>query len=128
MNDELRDRLMGYLKNMEKAVEGGADFVIQQAPLYVQEVISWEIAYNCIWAIFWFGIIIALPLVLGKPAKKLRGSGESDPRVFGWVITVGMGFAIFCSTVISLSFAGDGIKAYVAPRVVIVEKLAELNK
>jgi len=46
----------------------------------------------------------------------------------GWILTVVMGLSIFFSVTTSLAFVGDGIKAYVAPRVVIVEKLSELNK
>jgi len=73
MNDELRDRLMGYLENMEKAVEGGADFVIQQAPLYVQEVIRWEIAYNFIWGYLLAWSCICDPISPWKAGKEVKG-------------------------------------------------------
>lgn len=119
---------MGYLENMENAVEGGADFVLEQAPFYVQELINWEIAVNTLWAAFWLGVVIALPKCFGKIAKTLRECEEYDPKIGGWVLTVVLWIAMFFSVVGSLNYTGSAIKAYVAPRVVIVEKLAELNK
>lgn len=128
MNEELQERLMGYLENVEKAVEGGTDFVMQQAPFYVQELIKWEIAWNAIWAVFWLGIVVALPLCFGKLIKKLREIPREDPMVWGWILTILMGIIMFSSTVASLGLAGQSLKAYIAPRVVIMEKLSGLNK
>ncbi len=41
MKPELQDKLVDYLGTLEEAVKTGSDFVADQAPLVVQEYLTW---------------------------------------------------------------------------------------
>lgn len=124
MNDELRERLLSYLENLEKAAESGADFVIEQAPLYVQELITWEIAHGVLWAVFFLLLCLPFLWLIARPLAILREQ-ENEDGVGGWILTVTCLALIAVWLSIATTHAAYAMKAKIAPRVVIVEKLTE---
>lgn len=124
MNDELRERLLSYLENLEKAAESGADFVIEQAPLYVQELIAWEIAHGVMWAVFFLLLCLPFRWAIVQPLATMR-EDDGDTVVGGWVLTVVCIWFICIWLTTATTHAAYALKAKIAPRVVIVEKLTQ---
>jgi hypothetical protein len=129
MDDELKAKLLTYLNEVEAAATTGKDFLIEQAPLYVQELIAWE---------FWSSVMatgctLAVALAIGLflrwwfpfSAKFQDTSYRDGTRImFG----IWGGAAIAGCLVMAVVSASCALKVSVAPRVVIVEKLHEALK
>lgn len=128
MDEELKQKLMEYLLRIEDGAKRGADFVIEQAPLYVQELLAWE---------FWSHALTAVALLLAtgciywlavKSANAMRWADSGEARSAYWLpLLVGViiggitaGFAVGAIM--------GCVKVEVAPRVVIVDKLREALK
>lgn len=109
---------------------GGAvqDFAVEQVPLYCREVVAWQL---------WTGIagVVAGMLILAAGGTLLRkgfaimkeGKGKGycereDP--FGWMLPAIILLA--CGTMLVAGASLKAVKAYVAPRMVIVEHLRSL--
>lgn len=115
-------------------------FAAEQTPLFIQDYIRWQIWGNFVSFFFWNGILI-LGLILGfKYIKRENNKKDINGKDIAWkdfsteilkvIISFSIAFICFCRFVFLNGF-GDlnaGIKALVAPRVVIVEKIAELIK
>lgn len=109
--------LIAWLKS---GAEQGADFVMEQAPLLAQEIVAWEICYH--------GVIL-LFLLLGFAAvvvvcRKLFGWVKHGEDKFG-VGLVSAIIAVFLAFFIAINLNAM-IRPIVAPRLVILEKAAEL--
>lgn len=135
MNEELKAKLLQYLEYIEQGVHKGADFVAEQTPLYVQELLAWHF-----WSYIGDATLFLLPAVVltvggrwlwnyGSPernkASDQRTNAEND-FVFGTTLVPCFAYAIAVGLmfgVIGKSF--HAAKAKIAPRVIVVEKLQE---
>lgn len=111
-------------------IREGADRVggwaLEQAPLLAQEFIRWEIWGNLIPTLIFLFICIVGILVTRSGVRYLAdersNADQFMPRLFAGVVLVIVGF------INVMIYSGPALKAYVAPRVVIVEKIGELMK
>ena len=125
----MKEEILNNLAGLIEYVKQGADFVKEQAPLYVQELISYGI---------WISIFEMILCVLGviggvfglvKLIKYMK-TEEYDTDFIGALSMCFMALGaliIFCI----VAFCIDGetlIQATVAPRVYVVEKLMSICK
>jgi hypothetical protein len=122
MDDELKQRLIKYLDKMEEAVDGGSDFILDQAPLVVQEYLLWQWWLHLL--AMALSILVIVPCVL-LGVRLIRESYETDnEQTFGWGMLV---IAISgCLLVPAIGEAFTFLKVAIAPRIVVMEYLAEL--
>jgi len=107
----------------------------EQTPLFIADYIRWQIVDNLLMGIFGLTLaIISLYVLLHniQAENKLKEKAWTDMHVntFGVIIGAIMTFAM-CGPVLfqfTLPRIELGVKALVAPRVVIVEKISELIK
>jgi hypothetical protein len=128
MNDELKEKLMHYLETIEKGVNQGADFVAEQAPLYVQEFLAWEFWQHCISAIaFALAIIVILALGWNFSAmmKNSKNREANDMRLAPLVASLLLAGILLPILIFEVKQA---LKVELAPRVVIVESLRKAMK
>lgn len=125
MNPEIADRLTKYLDTLEKGLDKAGDFIAEQAPLVVQELLAWR---------FWEAAMLAVVLALGvllcialwKPAKhfQIDDYDECGPLfariILATTITVMTGFAIQNGIA--------AVKVKVAPRLIVLEEVRHLAK
>lgn len=121
VNEELKVKMLEYLSHMESGLKSAADFSVEQAPLVVQEFIAWE---------FWKHTIVASAGILFSCCLlalfwRLQKAMKGEDRLM--VIGVGV-CAVVISLCISCAEASMAVKAAVAPRVVVLEKVASLVK
>lgn len=136
MNDNLQNALATNFNNLASWVKqvGGAtgDFISREAPLFVQEYVAW---------VFWSNVLAVMVLLggaatmygLGRWFHKKRTAfyARADLKYFdgeGW--TIGMILSWIAAAVLvsaaAFHFAPAALKAKIAPRVLLVEKAAEL--
>jgi len=126
MNEELQKRLMSYLETLEGAVSSTSDFVIEQAPMYAQEIIRWQIAEGIIWCVFFSAISLGFLFLNFTKLRGMRHDTDRDARGNGW----GLGVIVIALMIGAIACASEracqSIKAYVSPRVVIIEQLTDI--
>src|SRR5258708_84094 len=132
MNEQLQQQLAEYLRAIATTARSGSDFVLQQAPLLVQEKISYGRMYESAWMVlFALGLAFGIALVR-KGQRKLPAywaASDNDEAAFrAWApIFVG---ALLCFW----GLAGIGFNnqvfftVWVAPRLYILEWAMELLK
>ena len=104
------------------AAQNGEAFVIEQAPLYAQEVVAWT---------FWSNFTIVATALLALAVLLVVGivgfrKLKSDEFETGFPLTLlGFGFSIIPFLIASTAVL-DAIQALVAPRVVILEHIQGL--
>ena len=104
----------------EGANQAGA-WALEQAPLLAQEFIRWEITAGVLLAVLGLaGMLLALFCWIGAYYSRDNEGG------FGWFV---IGTLVGLMSLIPMTQGiAQATKAYVAPRVVIVEKIHELVK
>lgn len=124
MNEATEKNINEAINWIQETASSVQDFAIEQAPLYCREVVAWE---------FWSGmaliggallVLVAGLLILKKVWKLLDGDEET---VIGSSVLFGIFILLPCVIVITHG-ARNGIKAAVAPRVVIIEHLKDICK
>lgn len=113
-------------QNINEAIDwlqrtGGSiqDFATQQAPLYCQEVVAWELWSGIAGAVL--SLIALIPGIL-LTRHALRDLEGED----GYMIVPGI-FLILCGVAVLTCEGSDALKAVTAPRLVIVEHLRGLT-
>ena len=121
MKDEIVKQLDGVLPKVLKFVERSAEFVGDQAPLLVSEILNYNLVRGG--AISLFGLTF---LVIGLLAYKemRREYAKSDPIgdkvVMLSIVSVGgiiLGTIVFCSNILNVA------KVLLAPRLYVIDYL-----
>jgi heme/copper-type cytochrome/quinol oxidase subunit 2 len=119
MDEALKAQMVEFAKRLLDAAETGATFAAEQTPLLVQEWLRWELASSLIYA--GLAVVVIAACVYGcVRAVKMKNSDDAE----------NMFLACFVMGIVALVVAGinthDAIKVWVAPRVVIVERIKGL--
>lgn len=125
MNDELNKRLLEGFDKAQEYVKAGGDFVAEQAPLVVQEVLRWGLSSHIFWALLCVGFCVAIPLVYrwGYNFCK-RHDAVDEMMVAVTFILSSIGEIIF--TISCLYHLYMIVYILVAPRLYILETLAAI--
>lgn len=131
----LIERLEQTLDWAQEGAAVGADFVAEQTPLYIQEMLAWLFWYHvsvaAAWALIMFVVTKVLLSSLRKCFTRLKGTPRSSDAEFGYEVgvvasiigIVGTNIAgIICVFVYGLY----ALKVYIAPRVVVLDELSKL--
>ena len=122
---DLTNRISGILDWVEQTAKTTEGFVIEQTPLYIQELLAWNF-----WeSIIYFGIGVFFLTICGfliKHATKVDWSyGGND----GEQALTSIGSGLFFAIGSGFAFANlDWLKILIAPKVWLVEYAAELVK
>lgn len=112
------DELLAFVL---QGLEQGKDFVAEQMPLLIQEVIKWGIAEHTIYVVTYLMIVIFTGLVL-RVAWRNKNEDWTPPLfVFGGMFH----FAAWIAVIIN---AVTITKAIVAPRLYLLDQLRTLLK
>lgn len=138
MDAELKARLTRYLDKLEAAVTNTADFAVDQAPDVVREWLAWEFWSNAASAITAFAVITFLAwlarLLVGYindeiKKEKMPGAKKSETAGFAFMCFLVVSVLVVAITIAWLApTAARAVKATVAPKVVVLERVAELIK
>jgi hypothetical protein len=129
MNDELKAKLLGYLAKLETAAGKVGEFAETEIPETLKEYIRWTIVEGTVYT-----VVSAIPLILWLyylPSLKREYAEAKGDEAKGGVALLGLGTLIGSCMLLFLAYVNYGslaVKAYVAPRVVILEKLVSLTK
>lgn len=116
-------------KLLKEGAKAGAAFAQEQVPLFVKEVLMWEFWSNAMtFALVTGGFLLALWLCI-RYIKKTDWESEFDPKAITCIFSGFASVILFCAVLIEgVPSLFRAVKVAVAPRVVLVEKAAELVK
>ena len=109
------EQLTAVLEWLKTRADGTEKFILEQAPLYAQEVLAWQFTTGIAGCIV-VGTLCALFAALTRVITKDDSDGM--PTILCGIVTV------FCLG-LSISFGLDAVKTKIAPRVVIIEHLKQ---
>lgn len=114
----LKQKLVEYMGHLESAVKSASDGVVDEVPKVVDEYLRW-IAWSNGAGLVVATLVFILSLVaLIKLWKKLDSDKKPLVMFVALPLGLGLGFMLGCSHRL--------IKVTVAPRVVILEKIADM--
>ncbi len=116
------ERLEKWLNSMETTAGKINDFGAAEVPQYLQELIHWEIVNGCVAGCVFLLASLCCILVAYLIYRFFVKDGQEI--VFSFVFL----FLSIPLLAFSCSSFKDALKAYTAPRVVLVEKVAGLIK
>lgn len=108
---------------IEKALEVAettGEFVIEQAPLLLQEFYAWHYALNISWIIINL-IAIIIPFILHARLKYLLDDNNEDMHYLYAIPVITFGLLAFISFVCIFFNIFDLIKLVVAPKLYLIE-------
>lgn len=106
-------------------INSGADIVNDQAPLIIQQVLSYYEITKILTIIIAFLILVIASLVLNKGIRKVYNSCDDD-GIYS-IISVISAALIFISTVVCLVAGIDLVKIWKIPSVFLLELVGRLS-
>jgi hypothetical protein len=133
MNDEIKQRLLGYLETLEAGVKESGEFLVEQTPLFVQELIAWHFWSYMLYALIWFicsfvayrigAMIYAISSEERAKTARERSGGEDECVIATTIFCTVFRLVALALAIVAIYRVTYAIQAKVAPRVVIVESL-----
>lgn len=114
--------LLDWLKG---AAETGGDFVQEQAPLLAQEIVAYERGLSTFHVIACV-LITAMALVTLRMIKWKEIGNDNPEGIFSLVGVIVAALALVVVPLFGIYAAERCMKSWVAPRLVVIEKAAEL--
>ncbi len=126
MDKELEIGLAKTIELLNKTVEGGGNFVLEQSPQLVKEIVYCSAISSFTWAIFWATVIFFLFLFLRKFLKAASEDKYCEGEKAALILVFFLPFLAF----MSLFFyqIQEGLKAIYAPRVIILDYVKDAIK
>lgn len=122
MNHELQSKIMEYLQSLEDGIGKAGTFVEAEFPLVIQEYLAWVVIRQSVFA----AVLLALASLVVVVSRAMWKSIPTHERAEG-INAVIVCFSIAISLTIGGAVAaGYAVKAKIAPRVTVLEKVQEL--
>lgn len=126
MNPDIVEKLNESAEKLLDYVEQTGDFVVEQAPLVVQEMITWGITHCVFWIIIVSIVLLPIIAICGYFFR----IGVKDDWDFDYCIPSGMvgGVSLIFWFLVIASNIYDLLYIYFAPRLFILDQLKGLIK
>lgn len=137
MDEKLKEQGIAYLSKMLNQLEKGTDFVVEQTPLVVQEYLTWSLWESVILSVF-----LIIPIFVGwvvyhywwKAAKEwdlpsYSCGFDQGTRTVSRVVAIVINWAAtIILSINSIMYVLQAVKIWLAPRVFLIEQLAQFVK
>lgn len=120
----MKEKILENLNYFLEYIKQGTDFIKDQAPLYVQELIKYHTALYFIYIVICFIILIVTLYMFFRGLKILKQNSMSDMGCAA--MTIG-GFGIVITTAFLIYNITCFAQVYFAPRVFILKYLLKLT-
>ena len=129
MADDAKKQLETAMAEMVEGLHKAGDFVIEQAPLLIQEFLTFAKYNHWVWVGVGALLAVGCPLLARYGYRVYqRSDGGSDPEAFGFCTMIGSSIA----SVVGLAILGFNlywaIMVTVAPRVYLLYEMKGLLK
>jgi hypothetical protein len=129
MDDELKGRLGKYLDALEKGAKQAGEFAEAEIPATVKEWLVWYGVSHAIYALIFLGCAIASAVIATRVRKKVAAREDWADSDRNAAMAALWACRILVPGLLLIGFFFNGLetlKCVVAPRVVVIEKVADL--
>jgi hypothetical protein len=126
MDEQLKTKLIGYLDTIESKVQAGHEFVAAEAPLAVQEWLRWMAVESGVYAVLCMITAVLCQWLVRKFYRDANKLPEDQQMPYFFGICVCLIFGLI-SVPVAIESSVRCAKVIIAPRVVVIEKVAELT-
>jgi len=135
MKEELTERLMMSLDKVQEYIESTEDFVIEQAPLVAQEIITlgrvesaWQVVCPAIISVVALALSVicirrALAIFRGEVKSGTKEQKPGEPTMVTGVISGAVSIVVF---LIAIFHIVDVFEPWVAPRVYLINQIKDM--
>lgn len=129
MDEDLQSKLLSYLNKIEAVAGRAEDFASTEIPETIKEWLRWQMIDGCVTAAAMLVLGLLVPLLLYRLNRFMSSHlTDRDDRTAVTLLLSATSLISITPFYWSFQSAKDAAKVYYAPRVVIVEKVAELVK
>lgn len=131
MSEQLQHNLLESIGVVRTWIETTGDFVVEQAPIVVAEVIAWGLYSAVFWAIVCFAFALVAGITMLPFTKVMRGihkiANDKAPIEFLWFLgnLALVGTSVSC-VIRGLVCVHECIFISVAPRLYVLSELSDL--
>ena len=128
MDEEIKKKMLSYIEVMEGVVKQGTDFALDQIPLALQEYVAYSRVYSTSYVCFGL-LVLAVGVFFAFKAFKRESwpSHQEFPCGMIYSILAAILLAMVAPCILNGNF-DTAVKSWVAPRVLILDKLNEMRK
>lgn len=124
---KMKEELLKNLSGILDYVKQGADFIKEQAPLFIQEFITYKMWTYSFWIIMSIVVSIICVFVFKKSHKRFEDSSSYEAEQY--FMLMGVSLLIIGAMLIPFCYCTtELIKLYFAPRYFLMEHLLSLVK
>lgn len=127
MDETTKQALGEFVEKMLKAAESGATWTAEQAPLVVQEWLRWKMAEAVVTASV-LVVVFCVGIVAAVASWRNWSDWCADDDLLHIIATAAVAVAGIIAGANSVWWIMLALKVWLAPRVVILEKFADLVK
>jgi uncharacterized membrane protein len=123
---DIQERLSKYLDKIEESAQKFGDFAEVEIPQTIREWLTWIVIEHSCYAVMFLISAIFIFVLLGRAINCIKEiEKDLEGRAMVWVIRV-----VLTSTLLFFCIKNtmEAVKPIVSPRLVIVEKAAEIVK
>lgn len=126
MNEQLQQQMTTLAAKWLAKLDAGADLATEEVPKFAQEYVQWVAWESFLTAGLLAAVFAVILAVILKCLRWAKRCWDDDDVGFIFALVL-VGPMMICGIEAAKSLK-QGVKAVVAPRVVLVEKLSELAK
>lgn len=139
MNEQLQERLLGYLTAAETAIQNGGEVIASELKEVVHEIAVWGFwsnLFNCLcFILFYIFLVLATKYMYKNIWSKADFMSNDTNDIFNCVVTILTSILACIVLMVGLATlpecrdsAMQSVKAYVAPRIYVIEYVNGLAK
>ena len=128
MDEEIKKKMLSYIEVMEGVVKQGTDFALDQTPLALHEFVAYSRVYSTCYVCVGL-LAVAAGLFFASRAFKKESwpSHQEFPCGMAYGLLAVILLAMVAPCILNGNF-DTAVKSWVAPRVLILDKLNEMRK
>ena len=123
MNEELTGKIGEHLDEIMSWVEQGKEFVSEQAPLVVDEIIRWGVVKNVGLSVVFLVMVLCATLYLREAHRLFKKDDEDEFTVCGAIFSVVL---VVVGVIGSIAAIEKLAFVLTAPRLYVLEQLGDL--
>ena len=128
MDEEIKKKMLSYIEVMEGVVKQGTDFELDQTPLALHEFVAYSRVYSTCYVCVGLLAVAAGLFFASRAFKKESWPDHQEvPCGVAYVVLAAILLVMAAPCILKGNF-DTAVKSWVAPRVLILDKLNEMRK
>lgn len=125
MNEQLQTALTDILEKTMSGVDAATEFLVEETPLVIQELLTWYSIVYFLEMLFAIGIFIVVTVNAIKWMKYIKKDDADEDAAFAWFLVSGIASAVAIIIAFTL-FNIKWLQILIAPKIWLIEYASKL--